>query len=579
MSSNPSSTYSSDFPTSDQAVDRLIAEHSHRLAALLTVQQDIARHLDRRDLLQRMADEARRLTAAKNGLVFLPAEGFLELVVVSGPLEEVYPLGFRLPMDASISGDSFRTQKIVCVQDVPADPRAFPGMGIQSILVAPLIFEHQSIGVLAVTDKIQGFFTSEDKSVLSLLATNAAIGMENARLYQQERQARHDAERRIAISAALFDILAVLNSDQPIERLLEYIADRSRELLSADATMIRHVDAVGRTATTVASSALPPEFESIHVTPFYHGVSDQKLIQREPVVIPDIPAAYAARLEGTGQLDQLQRAGMEAERKHFKSMLKVPLFVQNQIYGALTIYYRAHYEFSEEDIRLAMTLADQLSLAIENASLRGAQAQAAVTAERNRLARDLHDAVTQTLFSATLIADVLPRLWERNPVEGRRRLEEVRQLTRGALAEMRTLLLELRPSALEDASLPDLLHHLTDAFTGRSRIPASLQINGEIELPTDVKLVVYRITQEALNNISKHALASQVAVVLEKNGPRVLLKINDDGRGFNPTVTRGNHLGMGIMRERAESIGASLIIDSVPGKGTQISLHWQQRAG
>jgi signal transduction histidine kinase len=575
LSPKPSSTSSSDFPTSDQAVDRLIAEHSNHLAALVTVQQDIAHHLEPCELLQRIADEARSLTNSKNGLVFLHSEDFLELVIISGERPETYTIGRRLPINGSLSGEAFRSQKIVRVQDVAADPRTFQGAGFKSFLVAPLIFEHQSIGVLGVTDKSKGPFTSEDESVLSLLATNAAIGLETARLYQRECEARRDAERRIAISSALRDIMTVLNSNQPIERVLEYIAIQSRELLNADATMIRHADASQNTATTVASCNLPPDFEQIQVTPFYRGDSDQKLIRREPVVISDIATAFAPRLTGPEQLDRLQRAGMEAEQKHFKSMLKVPLFVQDKIYGALTLYYHRTYEFSDEDIYLAMTLADQLSLAIESASLRAVQEQAAVNAERNRLARDLHDAVTQTLFSATLIADVLPRLWERNPEEGKRRLEEVRQLTRGALAEMRTLLLELRPSALADASLPDLLRHLTDAFTGRCRIPASLDIRGDIDLPLEVKLATYRITQEALNNISKHALASQVDIVIEKKDRHLHLEIQDDGRGFNPTITSSNHLGLGIMRERAESIAASLIIDSVPGKGTNISLHWQ----
>ncbi|WP_172797902.1 GAF domain-containing sensor histidine kinase [Longilinea arvoryzae] len=579
MSSTPSSTYSSDFPTSGQAINRLIAEHSNRLAALLTIQQDIAGHLDPLDLLQRIADEARRLTASKNSLVFLPKDEFLELAVISGPEENISPIGHRLPIQASLSGEAFRSQKIVYAQDVPTDPRAVHDVGVNSYLVAPLIFEHQSIGVLGVTDKVGTNYTPEDESVLALLATNAAIGLENARLYQQEHAARREAERRIVIFSALRDILAVLNSNQPIEQVLDFIAAQARDLLNADATMVCRADIANNITTTVASNNLPREFDKIRVTPFYYSENDLRLIKREPVVIPDIAEAMAPFLSAKNALDDLQHTGIEAETKYFKSQLKVPLFVQGSIYGWMTIYYQNAHEFSEEDIRLSMTLADQLSLAIENTHLRTTQEQAAVAAERNRLARDLHDAVTQTLFSATLIADVLPRIWERNPEEGKRRLEEVRQLTRGALAEMRTLLLELRPSALADASLPDLLHHLTDAFIGRSRIQTDLHINGTIDLPPDVKLAVYRIAQEALNNIGKHSMASQVNIAIEKTGQRMLLEISDNGRGFNPTVNVTNHLGLGIMRERAESIDASLIIDSGPGKGTHIFLHWQPRTG
>ncbi len=120
---------------------------------------------------------------------------------------------------------------------------------------------------------------------------------------------------------------------------------------------------------------------------------------------------------------------------------------------------------------LFKSIADQLGVAIENAYLFEKAEDAAIAAERNRLARDLHDAVTQTLFSASMIADVLPKIWERKPEEGQRRLEELRQLTRGALSEMRTLLVELRPAALEDTDLGDLIGHQVNAFIARTRIP------------------------------------------------------------------------------------------------------------
>ena len=129
--------------------------------------------------------------------------------------------------------------------------------------------------------------------------------------------------------------------------------------------------------------------------------------------------------------------------------------------------------FDDLDLFTAQTLADQLAIAIENAHLYEQAQELATVQERQRLARDLHDAVSQTLFSASLIAEVLPRLWERNPDEGRKRLEEIRQLTRGALAEMRTLLLELSPAALVDADLGDLLRQLAESITGRARIPVS----------------------------------------------------------------------------------------------------------
>ncbi len=215
-----------------------------------------------------------------------------------------------------------------------------------------------------------------------------------------------------------------------------------------------------------------------------------------------------------------------------------------------------------------------VELNLANERLREKAAQDAVTAERTRLARDLHDAVTQTLFSTTLIADVLPDIWALNPDEGKRRLEEIRQLTRGALAEMRTLLVELRPNALVEVPLPTLLRQLTEALSGRSRISIQLSAEGERKLPADVQVGLYRLAQEALNNIVKHAKASQAVVTLRSNDEMLRLTIADNGVGFDPTAVTADHLGLKIMRERAEAIGAKFTIYSEPGEGTQVSVIW-----
>ena len=201
-------------------------------------------------------------------------------------------------------------------------------------------------------------------------------------------------------------------------------------------------------------------------------------------------------------------------------------------------------------------------------------AESAVASERNRLARELHDAVTQTLFSASLIAEVLPQLWQSNPPEASLRLAELRKLTRGALAEMRTLLVELRPNALVEVPLPELLRHLTEGTTGRSLIPIQLEVEGQAKLPPDLQVAFYRIAQEALNNIIKHANATQVNVHLQL-GDCLRLSIIDDGVGFDPASIPPDHLGLKIMRERAETVGAKLSIYSEPGEGAVVTVAWE----
>ncbi len=198
----------------------------------------------------------------------------------------------------------------------------------------------------------------------------------------------------------------------------------------------------------------------------------------------------------------------------------------------------------------------------------------AAAEERSRLARDLHDAVSQTLFSSSLIAEVLPRIWDKDPVEGRRRLEELRRQTKGALAEMRTLLFELRPAALAEAELAGLLQQLAESVTGRTGIPVSLHFTGQGPLPPEIKIAFYRIAQEALNNVAKHSGASQAQVALSYTPGGVVLDIRDDGRGFAETAIPGGRLGLGIMRERARAVGAAIAIQSLQGRGTVVAVTW-----
>ncbi|MCE7918028.1 MAG: hypothetical protein DPW21_11735 [Anaerolineae bacterium] len=253
----------------------------------------------------------------------------------------------------------------------------------------------------------------------------------------------------------------------------------------------------------------------------------------------------------------------------------IPLESRGDRLGVLVIVGSQGGVFSTAQLALFQSIADQLGVAVENARLFARSEQAAVTAERNRLARDLHDAVTQTLFSSSMIADVLPKIWERNPDEGRRRLEELRQLTRGALSEMRTLLVELRPAALADTDLGDLLEHQVNAFIARTRLQVRFERSVSHNPPVEVKEAFYRIAQEAFNNIARHAEAAQVRVRLDGEPMKMDLTIQDDGVGFDAQTLEHEGLGLGIMRERARSIGARLEVVSRPGRGTRLHLNWQ----
>lgn len=269
-----------------------------------------------------------------------------------------------------------------------------------------------------------------------------------------------------------------------------------------------------------------------------------------------------------------QQAGLLL--KGVRSWMWVSLAIKGRLIGVIGVAHAERNYFTAHDAGLALTVANQAAITMVNAELfENAQTLAALQ-ERQRLARNLHDAVNQSLFSAGLIAEVLPRLWERSPEDGRQSLEDLRRLTRGAQADMRLLLAELLPSTLTEAELGDLLRLLANALAGRTNIPIKVNVAGEGKLPDEVQVALYRLCQEGLNNIARHAEASQVAIYLNHEPEAVELRIQDDGRGFDPEKTPPGHYGLGMMRERATMMGAKLSITSQPGHGTEIVIRWAE---
>ncbi len=265
-----------------------------------------------------------------------------------------------------------------------------------------------------------------------------------------------------------------------------------------------------------------------------------------------------------------------------QSWMWVPLAIKGRLIGAIGVAHAERNFFTAHHAGLALTVANQAAITMVNAELYEHAHTLAALQERQRLAQNLHDAVNQSLFSAGLIAEVLPRLWERNQDEGRRSLQDLRRLTRGAQADMRLLLAELRPSTLTDAKLGELLLLLGNALAGRTNIPINVTVTGPVALkeqrvlPADVQVALYRLCQEGLNNIAKHAGASRVDIHLHYETGAVELRIQDDGRGFDPEQTLPGHYGLSMMRERATAMGAVLSITSQPGHGTEIVVRWVQ---
>jgi signal transduction histidine kinase len=559
-----------------QDLEQKINSKTIELTTLINIQKALTTELHIDHVIQLIADGARKLTNTRFSTVYLLENGNLSLKVLSGDQDILLPIGFEIPIGQTHLEVAFKTGSAVFINKITNSSKIFSNIfdlsHTDSLLLMPLISNQQLIGMISVADKEYSDLGKDDERLLKMFANIAIIALTNARIYKKEQNRREEAERGKVIAEALRDILRVLNSKMDLQEILNYIASQSKDLLNSTATMIRKIDYNRNVVITAAAANLPNEFEVIREIPFYPGGSERILKENKPVVVSNLKNSLGRYLEDPEELSSPQQDWAKAIIKYYHSHFIVPLIINEELYGTLTFYFNQPTSFSEEDIYLGMTLGTQVSLAIENARLRNQEKEIAVAAERNRLSKDLHDAVTQTLFSATLIADVLPRIWERDNNEAKKRLEELRLLTRGALAEMRTLLLELRPSAINDASLAELLKQLCEALNGRLRIPVNLHISGNPNISPNSKINFYRIAQEAMNNIAKHADATEVTVDFSEQNNSILLEIHDDGKGWDGTTSPSNHLGINIMKERALAINAMLEISSEIGKGTTIRL-------
>jgi len=263
----------------------------------------------------------------------------------------------------------------------------------------------------------------------------------------------------------------------------------------------------------------------------------------------------------------------------FSRVLIVPLVLHAEIIGTLVIMRgREEKAFEEREVEFAQAAAGSIAASIVHARLREEENLKTASQVRDHLARELHDAVTQSVYSASLIAQALPAIWERQPEEGLAALTQLQRLVRSALAELRILLYELRPATLADVDLYQLLGRLADSLAGQSEVEVDVDVQPGVEgaLPAEAKVAMYRITQEAFNNISKHARASHVVAVAKRVDQAVVLSVEDDGVGFRTGAGRAEvgRMGLDIMRERAREIGAALEIEKVVPTGTRITVRW-----
>ncbi len=440
--------------------------------------------------------------------------------------------------------------------------------GIAAAIVLPIALDGQADGLFLVGYTRPHRFDEDEQRLFAALAQRSALAIQNARYFGAEH-------RRAEQFQVLVEIGQRISTFMDVDELLQQVVTVVQQTFGYYHVGIGLVEG-DEVVYRVGAGALWRE----HVFRFQparlrvgrsgagtEGISGWVVVTGEQRLVPDV------------RLDP-QYVWMEGSRT--LSEVVTPIIVKGQVVGVLDIQSDRVNAFDATDLAVLQTLALQVGAAIENAQLYEQAQQAAALEERARLARDLHDAVTQTLFSAALLAEVLPETWETDRTEGRALLRELQQLNRGALAEMRTLLLELRPVVLAQAHLADLIRQLAEAASGRTGIPVAVSIEGACEPDEQVRIAFYRIAQEALHNVVKHAHATLIQVSLRCRETAtgsgavhaVELVVSDNGIGFDPAQTPPDHLGLHILAERAAAVGARLEIASRPGAGAQVRAVW-----
>ncbi|MFN8557882.1 MAG: GAF domain-containing protein [Dehalococcoidia bacterium] len=466
-----------------------------------------------------------------------------------------------MPVDAR-RARSFYLPDAQAIPDIPVLTEIVRREGLRSSLVLPLRDGVRLLGVFVLYHNRVRRYSDEETAQAQTFADQAAIAIRHARLFEAERRAREqtaavlDATRTVASSLKLRDVLV---------RAAYRIAAALRErycgiwMLSDDETLL----------TPVAGIADPPDDSLADV---FRDV--------RPVRVADAPRI--ARLLRTGEpqlIDDFNEFGPSEQALQtalgFRSYIDVPLVARERVLGIAAVpILRTDGGPDDSEIDVAAAIARSAALAVENARLYEQSRRLAASEERNRLARELHDSVTQSLFSMTLISQALPRMIDRDPQRAQERIERLNELGRGALAEMRALIFELRPAALAEDGLAVALTRHTAAYQSREGIKVDLRIHGERRLAEAVEEAVFRVAQEALHNVAKHARATFVTVTVTITDDAVQLTVTDDGIGFDPTAlpVERRTLGLTSMGERASLLGGLCTVDSAPGKGATVRL-------
>ncbi|MDO8751324.1 MAG: GAF domain-containing sensor histidine kinase [Dehalococcoidia bacterium] len=476
---------------------------------------------------------------------------------------------------ASLGGGAFLLNAFVAGMVVPTSP--FPPAAwlnydtfTRFVGVPPHVFRALSAVVIAfaVVEMLRFFGLAAQRSLAE--AQRQALALEERAHLQAEEWGESLAgivKERTEQLEALATINAELSALQDLQTLLRLVVEKARQLLGVDVATVSLLEE-GKLVIYAVTGANTKAFEEVRMS-VGHGVAGRSVALVQPVVVEDYPADQSI----THELDALM------EEEGLKSHMAVPLKIGDRVLGAIYVAHRAVRRFQPEEMELLSRLGHQAAIALENARLYQQVQEMAVLAERERLAREMHDSAAQALGLLRLGASTVSQFLKTGNIEGaRNELEQMDKAAEAAHADVREAILGLSSTALPRRGLIPMLRDYLSTFSIQNQIEAGLLVEPgqgcDLSPASDVQVI--RILQEALTNVRKHAQATCVKVrIAAADGGNIRIVVEDNGHGFDPSqVARieGQHYGLSTMKERAESVGGTLQVHSAPGKGTRVVL-------
>jgi len=531
-----------------------------RLRGLVDAGIALSSELSLDGLLQRLVETAAELTGARYaalGVIDKSGQA-LERFLTTGIDPETHAAIGDLPRGRGILGVLIREGQTLRLHDIADDPRSvgFPRHHppMQTFLGVPIRLRGVAYGNLYLTEKEGGGdFTEEDEELTQLLAAQAAVAIENARLYESSTRWLRQLESMNEIGNALA-------SELELEPLLALVAGRLREFVDARLVLIA-LPSAG--TLRVAAAEGEGSYGVVGMELEFAGSKAGRVLER----------GRSERVDSV--LEDPEVDQQAARRLGVHSALFVPLIARGRGIGVAIAHDKIGPgpSFSDDDLRLAETLAQRAAIAVDlservsrDAVRRVVEAQ---ELERARLARELHDETGQALTSILLGLKPLEQAAETDETLGA--VASVRELVVSTLQDVRRLAVELRPSALDDFGLVSAVERLAQTFREQTGMHVDLETQlGDERLPGEVETALYRIVQEALTNIVKHAEASRVSILLTRKDGSAVAVVEDDGLGFDPGAARDEGLGLVGMRERVGLVGGRLRIESSTGAGATL---------